>query len=281
MNYRAQAGGRPDEDLEAPDDAITIGFWGRRLALGKGPGFYGIWDQQASGRPVARFPKSPDGWQEACPEFTAAEPDPRKVPGREAVPATAGGETGAETEAGHPVVGEELAGPSTPGSPIGAHSRRETARRLVLSPGGRRRLALNAVLLLATVGVAMTAWLVWAEPTVSEASADEAIAAVEAEGFECSVFGVPFGRTESSPERVAFCQGEGDAFATVIRFSFVGEFDAWAGRTCEEPALPGTDVPGVLHVRGAYWAVALPEDLEQTAEAVARRLGGEPVVACG
>jgi len=45
--------------------------------LGSGGEFHGIWDVQAPGAPVRRFPRTDEGWQEAWVVFIGMEPAPR------------------------------------------------------------------------------------------------------------------------------------------------------------------------------------------------------------
>ena len=55
-------------------DGMTFSHSGQRFVLGYGPDFYGIWDRQAPGPPVMRFPRTDPGWQEAWRTFAAWEP---------------------------------------------------------------------------------------------------------------------------------------------------------------------------------------------------------------
>lgn len=55
-------------------DGLTFSHSGVRFVLGYGPDFYGIWDRQAPGPPVMRYPRTDPGWQEAWRTFAAWEP---------------------------------------------------------------------------------------------------------------------------------------------------------------------------------------------------------------
>jgi hypothetical protein len=53
---------------------VTLAHIGSRYAVGTGEGFHGIWDAQAPGDPVQRFPYSDDGWRAAWNAFRSLEP---------------------------------------------------------------------------------------------------------------------------------------------------------------------------------------------------------------
>jgi hypothetical protein len=52
---------------------------GQRYGLGAGAGFFGIWDLQAPGAPVHRFPRTEEGWRDAWETFFKLEPAARPV----------------------------------------------------------------------------------------------------------------------------------------------------------------------------------------------------------
>lgn len=64
----------PGEDLP-----LQYTHSGSRYLLGYGRDFFGIWDRQAPAHPVARYPRSDDGWREAWLEFAAREPHSSEV----------------------------------------------------------------------------------------------------------------------------------------------------------------------------------------------------------
>ncbi len=56
------------------DEAEQFSHSGQRYLLGFGRDFFGIWDRQAPGPPVQRFPRTDVGWREAWLAFVAKEP---------------------------------------------------------------------------------------------------------------------------------------------------------------------------------------------------------------
>src|SRR5579862_4298772 len=54
---------------------VTISHRGARYEIGRGPGCYGIWPAGAAvaSPPVAWWPQTPEGWQDAWSRFTAIE----------------------------------------------------------------------------------------------------------------------------------------------------------------------------------------------------------------
>lgn len=52
---------------------------GRRLLLGYGADFFGIWERDRPDRPRSRFPRTDDGWRAAWLEFSEQEPDSVEV----------------------------------------------------------------------------------------------------------------------------------------------------------------------------------------------------------
>jgi hypothetical protein len=62
------------------EGALRFSHSGFRYLLGYGPDFFGIWDRQAPGGPVARFPRTDEGWNQAWNQFSAWEPKAVAVP---------------------------------------------------------------------------------------------------------------------------------------------------------------------------------------------------------
>src|SRR5438552_16735957 len=53
---------------------------GYRYVLGYGADFFGIWDRSAPGGPVARYPRTDEGWTQAWQQFSQWEPNAVEVP---------------------------------------------------------------------------------------------------------------------------------------------------------------------------------------------------------
>lgn len=66
---------------------ITYTHTGNRYVLGYGHDFYGIWDRESPAEPVARYPRTPDGWAQAWQRYTAQEPTAVTIPTVSAAPA--------------------------------------------------------------------------------------------------------------------------------------------------------------------------------------------------
>jgi hypothetical protein len=62
------------------EGALRFSHSGFRYLLGYGTGFFGIWDREAPGEPVLRFPRTDDGWNQAWNRFSAWEPRAVEVP---------------------------------------------------------------------------------------------------------------------------------------------------------------------------------------------------------
>jgi hypothetical protein len=69
-------------DAEAPkaeparhvgEEAIRFSHSGERFILGYGEDFFGIWDRNVPGGPVARFPRHDEGWTQAWNQYTTWE----------------------------------------------------------------------------------------------------------------------------------------------------------------------------------------------------------------
>jgi hypothetical protein len=61
------------------DEALRFSHSGGRHLLGFGPDFFGVWDRERPGGPVARFPRTDDGWRDAWLHFVALEPHPSEI----------------------------------------------------------------------------------------------------------------------------------------------------------------------------------------------------------
>jgi hypothetical protein len=56
------------------DGALQYTHSGSRYLLGYAENFFGIWDRAAGETPVARFPRTDEGWKQAWTQFKALEP---------------------------------------------------------------------------------------------------------------------------------------------------------------------------------------------------------------
>lgn len=70
----AEAGSRIGEG------ALRFSHSGYRYLLGYGADYFGIWDRQAPGGPVAKFPRTDEGWNRAWNQFSGWEPKAVEVP---------------------------------------------------------------------------------------------------------------------------------------------------------------------------------------------------------
>ena len=66
--------------LRVGEGAVAFSHSGYRYILGFGADFFGIWDRQVPGDPVARFARTDDGWDQAWNAFVAWEPKSVEVP---------------------------------------------------------------------------------------------------------------------------------------------------------------------------------------------------------
>ena len=89
----APADPAPTPDAEASHAGVRVGEGaiafsnsGFRYILGYGTDFFGIWDRQVPGSPVARFSRTDDGWDQAWNAFVAWEPKSVEVPRTGAAP---------------------------------------------------------------------------------------------------------------------------------------------------------------------------------------------------
>jgi hypothetical protein len=57
-----------------PTEATAFSHTGYRYLLGHGADFFGIWDRQAPGSPIARFPRTDAGWLDAWQQYAGLEP---------------------------------------------------------------------------------------------------------------------------------------------------------------------------------------------------------------
>jgi hypothetical protein len=72
---------------EPPAASLTITNSGLKFVLGYGPDFFGVWDREKQGPPVARFPRTDDGRQGAWLHFSTLENGPTQ-PKRKTSPGT-------------------------------------------------------------------------------------------------------------------------------------------------------------------------------------------------
>ena len=56
------------------EEVLQYTHSGRRFLLGYGPDFFGIWDRQRPDFPIAKYPRTDDGWRQAWLRFAAEEP---------------------------------------------------------------------------------------------------------------------------------------------------------------------------------------------------------------
>ncbi len=70
--------GSPKEEPAAGpqvgEGAVQFSHSGLRYLLGYGTDFFGIWDREAPGGPIHRYPRTDDGWRAAWRQFAAMEP---------------------------------------------------------------------------------------------------------------------------------------------------------------------------------------------------------------
>jgi len=76
----------PQAGVRVGEGAVAFSHSGFRYILGYGTDFFGIWDRQVPGSPVARFPRTDDGWDQAWNAFVAWEPKSVEVPRTGAAP---------------------------------------------------------------------------------------------------------------------------------------------------------------------------------------------------
>jgi hypothetical protein len=62
------------------EGALRFSHSGFRYLLGYGPDFFGIWDRQSPGGPVARLPRTDEGWNQAWNQYSGLEPKAVEVP---------------------------------------------------------------------------------------------------------------------------------------------------------------------------------------------------------
>jgi hypothetical protein len=63
----------------SPTEATAFSHTGYRYLLGHGADFFGIWDRQAPGSPIARFPRTDAGWRDAWQQYAGLEPHGQPV----------------------------------------------------------------------------------------------------------------------------------------------------------------------------------------------------------
>jgi hypothetical protein len=70
----SSAWAEPVAGAGSSQDALQYTHSGRRYLLGYGRDFFGIWDRQRPGPPIATFPRTDEGWREAWLRFASEEP---------------------------------------------------------------------------------------------------------------------------------------------------------------------------------------------------------------
>jgi hypothetical protein len=60
-------------DQPTGEGAVSFSHSGERFVLGWGSDFFGIWDRRERGGPIARFPRTDVGWEQAWREYTGRE----------------------------------------------------------------------------------------------------------------------------------------------------------------------------------------------------------------
>lgn len=60
-------------DQPTGEGAVSYSHSGERFVLGWGADFFGIWDRQQTGGPIAQFPRTDVGWDQAWREFVGRE----------------------------------------------------------------------------------------------------------------------------------------------------------------------------------------------------------------
>lgn len=60
-------------DQPSGEGAVSYSHSGERFVLGWGADFFGIWDRQQTGGPIAQFPRTDVGWEQAWREFVGRE----------------------------------------------------------------------------------------------------------------------------------------------------------------------------------------------------------------
>jgi hypothetical protein len=73
-------------DLPPPPDrphvgegALRFSHSGARYLLGFGTDYFGIWDREEPGGPIARFQRTDGGWRQAWLRFLGLEPHPAEI----------------------------------------------------------------------------------------------------------------------------------------------------------------------------------------------------------
>ena len=56
------------------EGALRFSHSGTRFLLGYGQDFFGVWDREAPGGPVRRYPRTDEGWRQAWTDYSAMEP---------------------------------------------------------------------------------------------------------------------------------------------------------------------------------------------------------------
>jgi hypothetical protein len=95
----------------APTEAVGFSHTGYRYLLGHGADFFGIWDRQAPGPPIQRYPRTDEGWGTAWQHFVSLEPGGQPVGSPIGAPVGAGGTGGPVTSQQYPGVASTYEAP--------------------------------------------------------------------------------------------------------------------------------------------------------------------------
>ena len=90
----------PPDQPRVGEGALRFSHSGARYLLGFGTDYFGIWDRQEPGGPIARFPRTDEGWREAWLGYLGLEPHPAEV-------SLPGGPRPAAAPRGRPKIGGE------------------------------------------------------------------------------------------------------------------------------------------------------------------------------
>jgi hypothetical protein len=69
----------PPDQPHVGEGALRFSHSGARYLLGFGTDFFGIWDREEPGGPIARFPRTDEGWREGWLRFIGLEPHPAEI----------------------------------------------------------------------------------------------------------------------------------------------------------------------------------------------------------
>jgi hypothetical protein len=92
----------PPDQPNVGEGALRFSHSGARYLLGFGTDHFGIWDRQQPGGPLARFPRTDEGWREAWLGFIRLEPHPAEISLPGAAPPSAKPSARARARPEHP-----------------------------------------------------------------------------------------------------------------------------------------------------------------------------------